>query len=114
MVGNQLHVDWDSKDNIAQIRTRVSLIKRGCGCKTGCMSARCKCRKAGSQCGPRCKCSTGSNLPTSDATDYSIITEDVDSECDNDSDTDTDSLQEVDTIMLNVFSEPTSDPEYNI
>ena len=110
VVANQLQVDWDSEDNIAQIRTRVSLIKRGCGCKTGCMSARCKCRKAGSHCGPGCKCSTCSNLPTSNATHHSIVTEDVDCECDSDSDTDADSLQ-VDTIMLNVFGEPTSDTD---
>ena len=27
---------WDSQENMMQIRTRVMLIKRGCGCKTGC------------------------------------------------------------------------------
>ena len=39
---NTLVVDWDSEDNIAQVRTTVALIKKGCGCKTGCLTSRCK------------------------------------------------------------------------
>ena len=42
---NTVLVDWDSDDNIAKVRTAVAFIKKGCGCKTGCLTARCKCKK---------------------------------------------------------------------
>ena len=40
-----LEVDWDSDNNICDVHTRVALIKKGCVCKTGCMTKRCKCKK---------------------------------------------------------------------
>lgn len=60
---NTLLVDWDSDDNIAKVRTAVAFIKKGCGCKTGCLTARCKCKKGGNHCGPGCKCLRCCNLP---------------------------------------------------
>ena len=39
---NDLLVDWDSEENISNVKSRVALIKIGCGCRTGCTSARCK------------------------------------------------------------------------
>ena len=30
-----LVVDWDDNNHLRQVRTRVALIKKGCGCKTG-------------------------------------------------------------------------------
>ena len=59
-----LVVDWDSDDNLSLVRARVALIRKGCGCKTGCLSGRCKCRKNDSHCGRGCKCQNCHNLPS--------------------------------------------------
>ena len=56
-------VDWDSKENISNVKSRVALIKKECGCRTGCTSARCKCKKNNCHCGPGCKCLGCHNLP---------------------------------------------------
>ena len=47
-----LNIDWDSDSNISQIKERVAFIRKGCSCKTGCSTGRCKCKKNGSKCGP--------------------------------------------------------------
>ena len=57
-----LQIDWDSDTNICEVRTRVALIRKGCGCKTGCMTNRCKCRKSGNYCNPGCACLSCCNL----------------------------------------------------
>ncbi len=41
----------------------MSLIRKGCGCKTGYSSSRCKCKKRNSYCSPGCKCIGCTNLP---------------------------------------------------
>ena len=58
-----LVVDWDSEENISNLKSQVALIKKGCGCRTGCTSACCKCKKNNSHCGPGCKCLGCHNLP---------------------------------------------------
>ena len=40
-----LFINWDSENNVGQIRARVALFRKGCGCKTACHTARCKCNK---------------------------------------------------------------------
>ena len=50
----ELAIDWDSQDNIQRLRDRVSLLLKGCGCKSGCKTNRCSCRKEKS-CGPGCR-----------------------------------------------------------
>ena len=62
MTNNELSIDWESDENMTQIRQAVALIKKGCGCKTGCNSSRCKCKKAGNYCFG-CKCIECNNLP---------------------------------------------------
>ena len=68
---NSLAIDWDSEENRARVREMVALIKKGCGCKTGCQTSRCKCRRGGNYCFG-CKCVRCSNLPTlpNTGTDY--------------------------------------------
>ena len=99
---NTLLVDWDSDDNIAKVRTAVAFIKKGCGCKTGCLTARCKCKKGGNHCGPGCKCLRCCNLPTNtsqDMVNIEVLVEETE-ECDSDSDDDVDNLEtEVDDMM---------------
>ena len=57
----KLMVDWDSDDNIMAIRKRVSFLTKGCGCKTGCSTKKCKCLKNDMPCGPGCSCQTCEN-----------------------------------------------------
>ena len=47
---SSLVVDWDSDENSARVRETVALLKKGCGCKTGCQSYRCKCKKGDNYC----------------------------------------------------------------
>ena len=102
-----LSIDWDSEHNIHDIRARVSLLKKGCGSKTGCQTSRCKCKKAGHHCGPGCKCQGCVNLPTQSESSISL---DMPSSSDY-SDVDTD--QEVDQIMEDVFGNfPGLDMDY--
>ena len=48
---------------MAHVREMVALIKKGCGCKTGCQSSRCKRKRGGNYCFG-CKCVGCCNLPT--------------------------------------------------
>ena len=59
---SNLTIDWDSEENITNIRQTVALMRKGCGCKTGCKSSRCKCKMAGNNC-YGCKCIGCCNLP---------------------------------------------------
>ena len=93
-----LSIDWDSELNITQIKDRVSLIQRGCGCKTGCQNACCKCRKGGRHCGPGCKCQGCVNVL--------IQQSDLDLPSSLESEeSDVDLEKEVDNIMDDVFGE---------
>ena len=57
--GNVLRVEWDSQENLERTRNSVAFLIHGCGCKTGCRTAKCKCVKAGRLCGPGCACNKG-------------------------------------------------------
>ena len=50
LTSGQLEIDWDSDENIKHIQEKVRLLLRGCTCKTGCTSNRCKCKKSGNYC----------------------------------------------------------------
>ena len=100
---NTLLLDWDSDNNIDRVRTIVALIKKGCGCKTGCLSARCKCKKGGNYCGPGCKCHRCCNLPANASPDMVNIEVDEAEDCDSDSDLE----NEVDDIMNDIFGDDT-------
>ena len=58
-----LTIDWDSMENIKAIQDRVSLLTKGCKCKTGCTTARCGCKKKRMNCSAGCMCTNCSNLP---------------------------------------------------
>ena len=59
---NKLCIDWDSEDNMSRVKERVRLLMKGCGCKTGCKTGRCGCRKNGNTCGPGCRCTDCENV----------------------------------------------------
>ena len=53
-------IDWEGPD--VQNKIRDFLIK-GCACKKGCKSNRCKCYKKDDYCGPGCECQGCVNIP---------------------------------------------------
>ena len=60
--GECLEIDWNSNENLETLRDTVSLLLKGCSCKTGCSSKRCSCCKAGRKCGPGCRGSNCNNV----------------------------------------------------
>ena len=100
---NVLLIEWDSDENITKVRTRVALIKKGCACKTGCLTGRCKCKKSNSPCGPGCKCLSCCNMPKGVSPGQSQVEEEDNVESDNDSEDGDDLTEEVDDVMNNVF-----------
>ena len=78
----QLKTVWDTPENIATITERVSLLTRGCGCKTGCGSKCCAFAMKGQYCGPGCKCVQCGNVEsqstTSDTEENLQLEEEID------------------------------------
>ena len=52
----QLQVVWDSEENLQQVHRTVEYLTKGCKCKTGCGTRRCKYVKGSLKCGPSCQC----------------------------------------------------------
>ena len=86
---------------MSQVRERVAFLKKGCGCRTGCSTARCKCKKNNHQCGPGCKCVGCTNVSI-DTSSNTHLTDDSPSE--SESSSGDDGLEEeVDTLMTDIF-----------
>ncbi len=93
---NTLTIDWDSENNVTKAKERVALTRKGCSCKTGCSTSRCKCKKSNFQCGPGCKCLGCMNLPI----------EAVGPRVWDSNSTDSDLEDEVDQLMVDIFGNP--------
>ena len=61
-----LEIFWDTAENIQKIRQRVRLLMNGCGCKSGCRTGRCGCKKKGEVCGTGCRCAHCENTDSID------------------------------------------------
>ena len=48
-------VCWESPENLEKVQHTLSLLLKGCSCKSGCTNRRCSCLKAGRKCGPGCR-----------------------------------------------------------
>ena len=96
-----LAIDWDSESNVSVIRDRVTLLQKGCGCKTGCQTNRCKCRRDKHDCGPGCKCQGCTNVPQTSQTSHEL---NLDQESSSESE-DEFGDSEVDDIMRDVFGD---------
>ena len=57
-----LKIFWDTPENMKKVKDRVRLLMNGCGCKSGCRTGRCGCRKRGSVCGAGCRCMNCENV----------------------------------------------------
>ena len=62
MDGNSLSIVWDVPENVSKVRERAAVLFRGCSCKTGCKTRRCKCVQKSSKCSAGCKCLNCANL----------------------------------------------------
>lgn len=67
---DKLECVWDSDTKLDKVEQTVQWYTKGCACKTGCTTNRCKCRKSKSgsrdgTCGPGCKCTNCLNVPFS-------------------------------------------------
>ena len=96
---DKLECIWDSDVNIKKVEQTVDWYTKGCACKTGCSTNRCKCRKSKSTgkdgfCCPGCKCINCKNVPdttcsnTSQNIDFSfsdVILETVEADSDDES-----------------------------
>ena len=102
---NVLAIDWDSEEHMSQVRSRVALIKKGCGCKTGCSSNRCKCRKNNVQCGPGCTCDNCCNHPVSQQVSIAEDMPDSESESESESGEYDELNDDVDDITRSIFGE---------
>ena len=113
---SELSIDWDSDENVTQIQQAVALIKKGCGCKTGCSSSRCKCKKGVNFC-LGCKC-INCNNQTHTTTQYATHTATEpcvpastmsESSSDSEVESDLDLEKEVDGMMVEIFGDTQTD-----
>jgi hypothetical protein len=58
-----LELVYDFEVQMKRIEAQVELVLRGCGCKTGCESRKCKCQKVGERCSVACRCVSCKNIP---------------------------------------------------
>lgn len=115
----ELKIDWESDDNMATVRQTVALIRKGCGCKTGCNTTRCKCHKAGNYCFG-CKCINYTNLPdqspgpSTAAHPQPSTQSKTESDSEQDSDRESELEREVNDIMMDVFGDCDIDDDQEI
>ena len=53
---DQPKVFWGTTESKKKVEDKMEFLTKGCGCKTGCTTNRCGCKKRESHCGPSCKC----------------------------------------------------------
>ena len=56
------NIDWEAVDVQQRITRTIDFLRKGCGCKTGCRTNRCGCRKNGRLCGAGCECRECTNM----------------------------------------------------
>ena len=62
----ELRIDWDSRENMMDVRQRVSLLRKGCSCRrSACTTMQCGCKRERHSCGAGCTCLNCCNLPAS-------------------------------------------------
>ena len=62
----ELRIDWDSRENMMDVRQRVSLLRKGYSCRrSACSTMQCGCKRERHSCGAGCTCLNCCNLPAS-------------------------------------------------
>ena len=116
----KLEVLSDTLENQTKAKERIEFVLKGCKCKTGCTSKRCKCKKSERMCGPGCQCLNCLNTSTHQENkgldeDHQMVVDSQEDSWESDdyveeSDDDLEIDDEVDEIMDFVFGVE-SDPE---
>ena len=75
--------DWEDSEVQKQIQSTIDYLIKGCNCKTGCGTNRCKCKKNRTYCGPECECQRCTNVPLTQQHSEGE-TEDTDNSCASD------------------------------
>jgi hypothetical protein len=83
--GKLLYV-WDSEENRRAVQERVESLLKGCKCKTGCTTTRCKCRKKNDICREGCQSTVSDEILLS-LQELQHFQTGQDTEIDNDDDT---------------------------
>ena len=58
-------IDWECPVVMSKIQSTIDFLTKGCGCKRGCSTNHCGCRKRGTFCGPSCHCLNCCNISES-------------------------------------------------
>ena len=99
-------IDWEDPIKQDHIRQNMDYLLSGCGCKKGCTSARCGCKRKQAFCGPGCVCSGYKNVPEISTinTHSSEIHSSSDSDVSSDDDLVTEIITDTDYFMpINVI-----------
>ena len=119
----QLEIVWEAEENKEEVKDRLDYVLKGCKCKTGCNTKRCKCKKCGRTCGPGCQCLNCVNSHHgNDSWDEEVNQLEVEGQVDNETDeeyieeSDDEELpaimyedENINQIMASVFGEDTDD-----
>ena len=62
---NLYTIDWEAGETTERIQATLDFLNKGCTCKTGCKTKRCRCRKQGRECGAGCECKGCTNITLS-------------------------------------------------
>ena len=58
---DELHITWDTDENMTKVQERLNVLLKGCKCSTGCKSRLCGCRKKVTKCSEGCQCTNCEN-----------------------------------------------------
>lgn len=58
-----LEIVYNFQGRLKRVEEQVELVLKGCGCKKGCETRQCKCRKVGHSCSVGCRCLGCKNVP---------------------------------------------------
>ena len=99
-------IDWEDPIKQDHIRQNMDYLLSGCGCKKGCTSGKCGCKRKQAFCGPGCVCSGCKNVPEISTinTHSSEIHSSSDSDVSSDDDLETEIITDTDYFMpINVI-----------
>ena len=99
---DEIVYDWECPEMERKVKETIDFLLKGCSCKKGCATLRCKCKKNGNPCGPGCTCIGCKNVLLQ-------VESDEESEEGSDCDESEESCNEEENILTEVISEPIND-----
>ena len=102
-------IDWEAEDVQQKIQATLDFLDKGCGCKTGCKTKRCSCKKKGKTCGAGCDCRGCTNVTISNP--VSQKDEELDELEDDEEDLSEDSDSEEEILQTEIITDVITDDE---